>query len=266
MRGCSSRILRPSALLKCAYCCDGRQHEGGAIIHTPLRPRMKSSCPPRPGRTERGHRKTREPHYAFGNATCAFFGKPPPQGRRLTPTDRLKARSGPRPVGSRSDQIVCFWSVSLCPSALTTLFVWRSSSCTRVLAGALWVRRSAPTRDLGRLVAHGLRSAHDALIDITELSRPSSALGSISREPAGLRENRAGSWCCCSAGRGISVCPRGDRTSRPRRSSMQQRVLPKLPTRRGEPPCVEEHEASSLPPHGTHTIAGAQPRVCRSGS
>lgn len=27
--------------------------------------------------------------------------------------------------------------------------------CIRVLAGALWVRRSAPTRDLRRLVAHG---------------------------------------------------------------------------------------------------------------
>lgn len=53
---------------------------------------------------------------------------------------------------------------------------------------------------------------------------------------------RAGIGVAASAGRGIGV-PRGDPTSRPRCSSMQQRVLP---TRRGGAPCVEGHEAFSL--------------------
>lgn len=166
----------------------------------------------------------------------------------------IGSRPDPGHAQSDPDQISLFVFL-VCitlPVCIDDAFVWRSSSCTRVLAGALWVRRIAPTRDLGRLVAHGLRSAHDALIDINELSQPSLALAQFPREPAELRENQAKFRCCCSAGRGISVCPRGDPTSRPRCSSMHQRVLPKLPTRRGEAPCVEEHEASSLSPWHTH--------------
>lgn len=104
MRGCSSRILRPSALLKCAYCCDGRQHEGGAIIHTPLRPRMKSSCPPRPGRTERGLRKREsrltpsemQPVLSLGNhrpkdgVSRRLIGSRPDPGRAQSGPDQIR--------------------------------------------------------------------------------------------------------------------------------------------------------------------------------
>lgn len=172
-------------------------------------------------------------------------------------------------------------SVSLCQSALKTLSCGNQAvnNCAanadryslyriRFLTGALWDRPSAPMSKLGRLVAHGLRSAHDALIDMTELSRPSPAL--VSLPPGPSRDTREPSQVIVLLQRRSrdQRMPRGDRTSRPRRSSMQRRVLSESPTRRGEAPCVEEHEASSLPlPMArTHTIAGARPRVCRSGS